>query len=87
MYSNDRHAGFTPDGTPVIGFSPLHDDGTGGQPSLGMFQLMPITCIGGIQKCPFSEKDRAAHVVDDSVGELAMSSSVIAVLSDHVVHL
>ena len=37
--SGQDTAGFAFDGSNVTGFSSLHDSGTGGQPSLGLFPL------------------------------------------------
>ncbi|SJX66353.1 uncharacterized protein SRS1_16674 [Sporisorium reilianum f. sp. reilianum] len=40
-----NQAGFVPDGhSPIFGISALHDDGTGGLPSLGMSSLLPQYC-------------------------------------------
>ncbi|AEO66584.1 glycoside hydrolase family 92 protein [Thermothielavioides terrestris NRRL 8126] len=60
--SPSRQGGFTLDGSPVTGFSMMHDSGTGGSPSLGNFALFAYTnCPGGdIDRCVFPKKARAA---------------------------
>ncbi|KAF8197706.1 glycosyl hydrolase family 92-domain-containing protein [Mycena galopus ATCC 62051] len=63
--SSDDMGGFVSDGSAIFGFSSLHDDGTGGGPSLGNFPLLPLTsteCAGNdLTKCPL---DRAARAID-----------------------
>ncbi|PNP45309.1 hypothetical protein TGAMA5MH_03033 [Trichoderma gamsii] len=58
--SGSNQGGFTLDGSPVTGFSVMHDSGTGGSPSLGNFPLFPYTsCAGGeIDGCAFPKNDR-----------------------------
>ncbi|TWU72691.1 hypothetical protein ED733_003628 [Metarhizium rileyi] len=58
--SGSNQGGFTLDGTPVSGFSVLHDSGTGGSPSLGNFPLFPYnSCEGGdVNNCAFPKKTR-----------------------------
>ena len=60
--SGSRQGGFTLDGSPVTGFSMMHDSGTGGSPSLGNFALFAYTnCPGGdVNRCVFPKKGRAA---------------------------
>jgi putative alpha-1,2-mannosidase len=60
--SGSRQGGFTLDGSPVTGFSMMHDSGTGGSPSLGNFALFAYTNCpdGDINRCAFPKKDRAA---------------------------
>ncbi len=60
--SGSRQGGFTLDGSPVTGFSMMHDSGTGGSPSLGNFALFAYTnCPGGdVNRCVFPKKSRAA---------------------------
>ncbi|KAF8176245.1 alpha-1,2-mannosidase, putative subfamily [Mycena galopus ATCC 62051] len=41
--SADNHAGYVSDGSNITGVSQLHDDGVGGQPSLGNFPFLPLT--------------------------------------------
>ena len=59
--SGSNQGGFTLDGSPVTGFSMMHDSGTGGSPSLGNFPLFPYTsCAGGdVDGCAYPKKLRA----------------------------
>ncbi|KAI2627791.1 glycoside hydrolase family 92 protein [Hypoxylon sp. NC1633] len=59
--SGSNQGGFTLDGTPISGFSALHDSGTGGSPSLGNFPLFPyVSCPeDDIDRCDFPKKTRA----------------------------
>lgn len=59
--SSSNQGGFTLDGSPVTGFSVMHDSGTGGSPSLGNFALFAYTnCAGGdVNNCAFPKKTRA----------------------------
>ncbi|KJZ77709.1 hypothetical protein HIM_02886 [Hirsutella minnesotensis 3608] len=59
--SDSRQGGFTLDGAPVTGFSVMHDSGTGGSPSLGIFPLFAYSsCPGGdVNRCVFPKKERA----------------------------
>ena len=61
--STSNQGGFTLDGTPVTGFSVLHDSGTGGSPSLGNFPLFPYAgCLGDdVNGCDYPKKARARH--------------------------
>lgn len=60
--------GFSTDGSRVIGFSALHDSGTGGNPSLGNFPLFPQYCPGNdINNCKFPREARAEHYQNESV--------------------
>lgn len=61
--SGSNQGGFTLDGSPVTGFSVLHDSGTGGSPSLGNFPLFPYnTCQDNdVNICDFPKKTRAQH--------------------------
>ncbi|OTB10483.1 glycoside hydrolase family 92 protein [Daldinia sp. EC12] len=61
--SGSNQGGFTLDGTPISGFSALHDSGTGGSPSLGNFPLFPYASCPGddINRCDFPKKTRANH--------------------------
>lgn len=69
--SGSNQGGFTLDGSPVSGFSVLHDSGTGGSPSLGNFPLFPYAkCPGDeIDACKFPKKERVQYgsFSDDSV--------------------
>ncbi|KAJ7790576.1 alpha-1,2-mannosidase, putative subfamily [Mycena olivaceomarginata] len=61
--SGDNQAGFVSDGSPIFGISQLHDDGTGGSPSLGQFALLPLTsteCANNdLTKCTVDREHRA----------------------------
>lgn len=61
--SGSNQGGFTLDGTPVLGFSALHDSGTGGDPSLGNFPLFPYAACPGddINQCIYPKKTRIAY--------------------------
>ncbi|KAI0599602.1 glycoside hydrolase family 92 protein [Biscogniauxia sp. FL1348] len=59
--------GFATDGSNVVGFSAVHDSGTGGNPSLGNFPLFPQVCVGDeVNGCNFRIGDRATAYVADS---------------------
>lgn len=61
-------AGFSTDGSNVIGFSHMHDSGTGGNPSLGNFPLFPQYCPGDeINNCNFLKDARKTSYVKESV--------------------
>ena len=64
--SSDNQGGYVSDGSAIRGISQLHDDGTGGGPSLGNFQLLPLTskeCAGNdLTTCTLDPNQRAlAH--------------------------
>lgn len=60
--------GFSTDGSSVVGFSAVHDSGTGGNPSLGNFPLFPQLCADDlVDNCAFRIGDRATPYVADSV--------------------
>ncbi|KAM3424172.1 hypothetical protein BST61_g11285 [Cercospora zeina] len=67
--SDSRQGGFTTDGANVTGFSGMHDSGTGGNPSLGLFPLFPYAgCEGDeVDGCKFPKKDRAEPYVNTSL--------------------
>ncbi|KAI1339819.1 family 92 glycosyl hydrolase [Xylariaceae sp. FL0016] len=71
--SSSNQGGFTLDGSPITGFSALHDSGTGGSPSLGNFPLFPYTgCPGGdIDRCDFPKKTRQNYGYFDNTSVLA----------------
>ena len=58
--SGSNQGGFTLDGSPVSGFSVMHDSGTGGSPSLGNFPLFPYSgCADDdVDRCAFPKKTR-----------------------------
>ncbi|KAF7118638.1 hypothetical protein CNMCM5793_008176 [Aspergillus hiratsukae] len=60
--------GFATDGSHVIGFSSMHDSGTGGNPSLGNFPLFPQYCPDDVlDNCLFPKTARGVHYVNESV--------------------
>lgn len=61
--SVSNQGGFTLDGTPISGFSAMHDSGTGGSPSLGNFPLFPYASCPGddIDRCEYPKKTRSAN--------------------------
>ncbi|KAH8668742.1 putative alpha-1,2-mannosidase family protein [Xylariales sp. PMI_506] len=69
--SGSNQGGFTLDGSPVSGFSVLHDSGTGGSPSLGNFPLFAYAACpqDDIDQCVFPKKSRVNYgrFRDDSV--------------------
>ncbi|OKL56251.1 hypothetical protein UA08_08523 [Talaromyces atroroseus] len=58
--SGSNQGGFTLDGSPITGFSSMHDSGTGGDPSLGNFALFPYTsCVNDtIDGCTYPKLSR-----------------------------
>ncbi|KAI0399948.1 family 92 glycosyl hydrolase [Xylaria palmicola] len=66
--SGSNQGGFTLDGTPILGFSALHDSGTGGEPSLGNFPLFPYAACPGddINLCVYSKRTRIAQGAFDA---------------------
>ncbi|KZV84759.1 hypothetical protein EXIGLDRAFT_776188 [Exidia glandulosa HHB12029] len=56
---NENQGGFVWDDSLITGVSPLHDDGTGGSPSLGQFQVMPQVCTGEFKTCFMRSSERA----------------------------
>ncbi|KAH8669482.1 glycosyl hydrolase family 92-domain-containing protein [Tricladium varicosporioides] len=61
-------AGFSTDNSNVIGFSHMHDSGTGGNPSLGNFPLFPQYCPRDeVNNCNFPKGTRATKYKSDSV--------------------
>ncbi|OJD30357.1 alpha-mannosidase family protein [Diplodia corticola] len=67
--SESNQGGFTTDGANITGFSQMHDSGTGGSPSLGLFALFPYTSCPGddIDNCVFPKKARRTQFANDSV--------------------
>jgi putative alpha-1,2-mannosidase len=61
--SSSSQGGFTLDGSPILGFSSLHDSGTGGSLSLGNFPLFPYASCpdDDIDRCDFPKKTRVNH--------------------------
>jgi putative alpha-1,2-mannosidase len=67
--SGENQAGFGSDGSKVIGFSHMHDSGTGGVTSLGNFPIFPLTGCpkDELDQCKFKKNDRATPHVNGSV--------------------
>ncbi|EST07345.1 Glycosyl hydrolase family 92 [Kalmanozyma brasiliensis GHG001] len=68
----NNQAGFVPDGvSPIRGVSALHDDGTGGYPSLGMSSLLPQYCQlannEAASECKWATDGRATNISFESV--------------------
>ncbi|KAK8191733.1 putative alpha-1,2-mannosidase [Phyllosticta capitalensis] len=60
--------GFSTDGSNVIGFSSMHDSGTGGNPSLANFPLFPQYCSeNDINNCKYPKSARAIPYKSESV--------------------
>ncbi|PCH01461.1 Alpha-1,2-mannosidase, putative [Penicillium occitanis (nom. inval.)] len=60
--------GFATDGSRVTGFSAMHDSGTGGNPSLGNFPILPQICPDDvIDNCNFLIGSRAVNYDNSSV--------------------
>ncbi|GAM43153.1 hypothetical protein TCE0_047f17730 [Talaromyces pinophilus] len=60
--------GFATDGSGVTGFSAMHDSGTGGNPSLGNFPILPQICPDDvIDNCNFLIGSRAVNYDNSSV--------------------
>ena len=84
--NGDNQGGFASDGSDIVGFSHMHDSGTGGSPSLGLFPIFPQSgCpANDIDNCKFVQRDRAIGRVNDSVVarpgyfSLGMNSSITA---------
>lgn len=64
----ENAAGFVSDDNPILGFSHMHDSGTGGQPSMGNFPLFvhPGCPDDDFAKCSYSAMERATNRVPDS---------------------
>jgi putative alpha-1,2-mannosidase len=67
--SPDNQGGFAFDRSNITGFSSLHDSGTGGSPSLGLFPVFAHPeCPGDdLDRCVFPKKVRKIHYAKDSV--------------------
>ena len=67
--SGSNQGGFTTDGSNITGFSQMHDSGTGGSPSLGVFPLFPYSSCPGddVDRCVYPETSRATPYVNGSV--------------------
>ncbi|KAF2117568.1 glycosyl hydrolase family 92-domain-containing protein [Lophiotrema nucula] len=66
--NGENTGGFSTDGSQITGFSALHDSGTGGNPSLGNFPILPQICPGDeLDNCNFPIGSRATHYKNDSI--------------------
>ncbi|RDI77443.1 hypothetical protein Vi05172_g12567 [Venturia inaequalis] len=65
----ENQGGFSSEASAVIGFSHMHDSGTGGSPSMGNFPIFPqSTCPDDdVNKCGLKVGDRQTAIVDGSV--------------------
>ncbi|KAL2266066.1 hypothetical protein VTJ83DRAFT_5418 [Remersonia thermophila] len=65
----ENAAGFVSDNNPVLGFSHMHDSGTGGHPSLGNFPLFvhPGCPDDDFKKCKYTVMQRVTDRVNGSV--------------------
>ncbi|KAN0111029.1 glycoside hydrolase family 92 protein [Hyaloscypha variabilis] len=65
----DGQGGFASDDSLILGFSHMHDSGTGGVPSMGNFPIFPQTgCAGDlISNCFFTKDDRSTSRLNESV--------------------
>ncbi|TVY40664.1 putative secreted glycosidase [Lachnellula occidentalis] len=66
---DEKQGGFASDDSNITGFSHMHDDGTGGSPSLGNFPIFPHAgCPGdNVTNCHFTSDDRAIKRLNGSV--------------------
>lgn len=64
----ENAAGYVSDSNPIVGFSHMHDSGTGGNPSLGNFPLFvhPGCPDDDYSKCAFTTMDRMTERVNGS---------------------
>ncbi|KAK2732726.1 hypothetical protein FQN57_002480 [Myotisia sp. PD_48] len=84
--NGDNMGGFDSLADLILGFSHMHDSGTGGSPSLGNFPIFPHAgCVDDdTKKCPFAFRDRAIGWVKQSVKaspgyfSLLLNSSILA---------
>ncbi|KAI4600770.1 hypothetical protein KJ359_012932 [Pestalotiopsis sp. 9143b] len=67
--TEDNQGGFASNGSPISGFSHMHDSGTGGAQSLANFPIFPYPgCRGDdINGCVFPKANRSVLPVDGSV--------------------
>lgn len=67
--SDSNQGGFTTDGAKITGFSSMHDSGTGGSPSLGLFPLFAYAeCANDtVNGCVFPKKSRATPYKNDTL--------------------
>ncbi|KAI0108292.1 glycoside hydrolase family 92 protein [Daldinia grandis] len=67
--TSDNQGGYASNGSPVTGFSHMHDSGTGGASSLGNFPVFvhPGCANDDVNGCVFPKTQRSVQVVDGSV--------------------
>ncbi|KAF2734321.1 alpha-1,2-mannosidase-like protein [Polyplosphaeria fusca] len=67
--NGENQGGFASDNSTIIGFSHMHDSGTGGSPSLGNFPLFPFAgCPNDdINACNYTYWDRQTDRINGSV--------------------
>lgn len=67
--SQSNQGGFTTDGANITGFSGMHDSGTGGSPSLGLFPLFAYTsCTNDtVDGCNFPKRARATPYKNETL--------------------
>ncbi|KAI5923062.1 alpha-1,2-mannosidase, putative subfamily [Camillea tinctor] len=67
--TSDNQGGYASNGSPVTGFSHMHDSGTGGASSLANFPIFPYPGCSNdsINGCIFPKTTRAVNVVEGSV--------------------
>ncbi|KAI2625806.1 glycoside hydrolase family 92 protein [Hypoxylon sp. NC1633] len=67
--TSDNQAGYASNGSPVTGFSHMHDSGTGGASSLGNFPIFAYPgCVNDdVNGCVFPKRQRQVEIVDGSV--------------------
>lgn len=68
IYNGENQGGFSVDDSHVGGFSHLHDDGTGGSPSMGNFPIFPQPSCPDedLNKCKWQQSDRATKWLKNS---------------------
>ncbi|KAH7038921.1 glycoside hydrolase family 92 protein [Macrophomina phaseolina] len=64
--TGENQGGYASDDSEIVGFSHMHDSGTGGSPSLGNFPLFPQAgCPGDdLNRCEFPAADRAVKRIN-----------------------
>ena len=67
--SDSNQGGFTTDGANITGFSSMHDSGTGGSPSLGLFPLFAYSaCFNDdVDGCTYPKLARATQFQNSSL--------------------
>ncbi|KAF2468007.1 alpha-1,2-mannosidase-like protein [Lindgomyces ingoldianus] len=67
--NGENQGGFASDGSSIIGFSHMHDSGTGGSPSLGNFPIFPQAgCPNGdLNNCNYTSWERQTPRINGTV--------------------